>query len=247
LVSKGRQAEAQNVRRALNDYSERYVHEVFESMTGPPMPRRIYGEAALQAAYGSTKTADMAIDYGDCWLVAEVTTRQATRDTVNAASVDGLVRDRDAIIAKSEQIAATIENIRGDEQPLTGHRRSHTVTFYPLIVLTEGFPSNPVMSSLIRDELRRRAIFAGAGIAALEVVDIVELDMIEGVVERGGPPLPEILRMKAASHFHADSVRNFLVSDMRLVPRRPERVGQAFRRFFSRLVAELDGDRRLFD
>jgi hypothetical protein len=238
---------ALSVRQAFDDYSERYVREVFDSLTATGLTRRVYSGDELRRAFPGEKVADVAVDYGDAWVIVEVTTRQVSRDTVNAVSVRGIARDRDTVLEEAAQVASTIACLKDDESRLTRAPSADRGAFYPIVVLTEGFPSNPLIISLIREEAKSRGLLAGPNVGQLEVLDIVELDMLEGIAETGGPSIPDILRLKADSSFHADSVRNFLVGDSRFAPRRPARVTRAFRRVFTDIAVKLGGDPRLFE
>ncbi|MET7425421.1 hypothetical protein [Dactylosporangium sp. NPDC005555] len=237
----GQSAKARKVRQAFDDYSERYAREVFESLTGTIGVKRVYADKALKRAYKGLKVADVVVDYGTSWLVVEVTTVQTSRDTVNGASVNGLLRDRDKIIEEIRQIDATIKHLRLNERALTGVTRRVSTRFYPIVVLTEGFPNNPIINSIIREAVQSIGLLTGSDIAPLEIVNLVELDIIEGVSETHGPPLPEILEAKQKSAFHADSLRNFLIGDPRFSVVRPARVSVLARRAFKRAVENLGG------
>jgi hypothetical protein len=229
------------VRQAFADYSERYVGEALESLAGSVGVQRVYREPELKRAFPNSKIADFAVDYGDAWLVVEVSMRQISRDTANGVSGLGLLWDRDAIIKEVEQIAATITQLRIDGAALTGFKEPKK-RFFPLLVLTESFPSNPIVISLIRDELRNRGILQDTDTANLEIIDIEELDMIEGAVERGSVALPEMLELKSRSNFWSDSVRNFLIGTDGFDPRRPRRVDDVLHRFIDLTRARLNAD-----
>ncbi len=237
----GKSSKAKKVRQAFDDYSERYAREVFESLTGAIGVKRVYADTALKRAYKGMKVADVVVDYGSSWLVVEVTTVQTSRDTVNGASINGLFRDREKIIEEIRQIDETIKHLRLSERALTGYSRRTPVRFYPIVVLTEGFPNNPVINTLIREAAKSIGLLTGPDVAPLEIINLVELDIIEGVSETHGPPLPKILEAKQKSAFHADSLRNFLIGDIRFSAVRPERVGVLFRRAFKRAVESLGG------
>jgi hypothetical protein len=242
LKRQGRIIEVNAFRAAFTHYSERYACEVFESLTGSVGVRRVYTDKDLKRAYKDEKVADIAVDYGTAWVVVEVTTSQAARDTVNAVSVGGLRQDIAMIMKEVEQVAATIDHLRQRQEQLIGERRENAVNFYPIIVLTEGYPNNPITTTLVREEAKRRGLLASNDVAPVELMNLGELDMVEGVAETHAPALPEILRLKQRSNFHADSIRNFLVGDPRFEPRRPRRVSRDFRRVFDDAVAVLGGD-----
>jgi hypothetical protein len=230
LIIDERKSEFSVFQRAFNDYSERVALESVQSMAGKG-GRRVFDEKALQSAYPGKKTADFAVDYGDAWLVVEVTTSQAQRDTVNAVSTTGLEKDRDLVIAEAKQISATIDSLREHPEKL-GVSSVPNRRFFPIVLLTEGFPNHPMMQTLVREELRSQGILTNADTAPLELVGQNELDLIEGVVEHSRTTLPHILTEKAKSNFWADSIRNFLVSDSRFTAKRSTRVDLTLGRFF---------------
>jgi hypothetical protein len=216
-------------------------------MSGITFTRRVYREIDLKRAFTGSKTADLVVDYGSAWAVVEVSTHQIARDTVNGVSINGLRRDREAVLKEAIQVASTISRLRENERALTGSRPTSRKRFFPIILLTEGFPTNPLTTSAVREELRVRKILQEADVAPIEIIDVIELDMIEGAIEAGSCALPELLRCKEESNFHADSVRNFLVGDPRFVPRRPRRINGPLRRFFKAVARNMGRDGHEFD
>jgi hypothetical protein len=242
MRTSGRAQVFERVRTAFNEYSERYAIEVLEALASTHGVKRVYSEVDLKRAYRGQQVADVAIDYGDAWVIVEVSTIRAERDTINGVDLSGPIQDREKITKKARQISATIDAIRREEARLTGIKRTNRVIFYPVLVLVEGFPSNPLVNSKLREHLAASALLTGGDTAPIEIIDSTELDMIEGISESAGPSLVEILARKWRSNFHADSVRNFLVGDQRYSPQRPRRVKQAFREFLSRVIVTLGGD-----
>jgi hypothetical protein len=112
---------------------------------------------------------------------------------------------------------------------------------------TDGFPNNPAITSLIRDEVAARGLLKSPDIAPVEIMDLTEIDMVEGLAEGTGPALPDVLKLKHQSNFRADSVRNFLAADPRFSPRRPRRVAVDFKRVLSEIIAALGGKPEEFD
>ncbi|WP_173066013.1 hypothetical protein [Phytohabitans houttuyneae] len=247
LEERGRHRESIAVKQAFDEYSEKYARQIFESLAGTLGVKRVYSDSDLKRAYKGLSVADVAVDYGDAWVVVEVTTSQAARNTINAVSVDGLERDRKMVVHEASQIAATIDQLRQNRIALTGDQNVMQAIFYPIIVLTEGFPANPLVTSLMRQEIKAAGLLKEQDIAPLELMDLVELDMIEGVVETKGPALPRILDLKRESSFHADSVRNFLLGDRRFTPQRPRRVTETFRRVFFETIRKMGADPTSFE
>ena len=212
LQRQGRAAEIPSIVRAFDDYTEVYVTDTFRSIAGEENAKRVFTETELRSKYKSGKTADIAIDYGDSWIVVEITRAQNRRDTAHAVSMEAMIRDRDVVVGESRQIAATVAAIQTNQAQLTGAAPDRPGTFFPIVVFAEGFTNNLIMTTLVREELQRLGLLQGPGIAALEIMDVVELDMIEGACEEGGPSFPQILRMKATSNFSADSVGRFILA-----------------------------------
>ncbi|MBC9001389.1 hypothetical protein [Micromonospora aurantiaca (nom. illeg.)] len=220
-----------SIRQAYDEYSERYVGEVFQSITGRFKAQRVYLDRHLKKAYRGGSVADIAVDYGDAWVVVEVTTTPPQRHTVNASSLAGLKRDVEMVVAEAIQISETINHLRSHPAKLTRRLGLRIRKFFPVIVLAEGFPNNFIVTSIIRDELRTRGVLQEPGVAPVEIMTLGDLDMVEAMVEHQGVTVPELLTAKAMSAFRADSIKNFILSQPldRLKP--CARVNAGFRRF----------------
>nr|WP_146218416.1 hypothetical protein [Micromonospora acroterricola] len=163
----------------------------------------------------------------------EVTTTPPQRHTVNASSITGLERDVEMVIAEASQVSETIIHLRSHPARLAGQPGMRAREFFPVIVLTEGFPNNFIVTGIVRDELRRRGILQEAGVAPVELMTLGDLDVVEAMAEHQGSTLPDLLRAKAASAFRSDSIRNFILSQPSYNLKRCTRVAAGFQRFFS--------------
>jgi len=206
--------------------AEVYALEVLTSLAGPgPGSTRVFGDIELRRAFGRAgrRICDAAVDYGDAWVVVEITTSKLTRGSV-AASPEALSGDLDKLVAKAEQLHSTIAALRAEESLLTG-RPAHAVRrFFPLLVAAEGFPVNPISTELLRSRVREKGLLTDPDIAPLEVVDTVELAMLEGLAEQGGPSMRDVLAAKERAVFHRMGLRDYLLQEARLRPRRTQRV-----------------------
>ncbi|MGC4821059.1 hypothetical protein [Micromonospora sp. DT63] len=222
-----------DVRQAYDEYSERHVGEVFQSIVGRFQAQRVYLDRHLKKAYRGSSVADIAVDYGDAWVVVEVTTTPPQRHTVNASSITGFERDIEMVIEEVSQVSETIDRLRSNPARLTGRPGVRAREFFPVIVLAEGFPNNFIVTGIVRDELRRRGILQEAGIAPVELMTLGDLDVVEAMAEHQGSTLPDLLRGKAASAFRSDSIKNFILSQPSCDLKRCTRVAASFQRFFS--------------
>jgi hypothetical protein len=217
---------AKHVAGCLEHLAEVYALEIFEAVVGGgPAAPRVYDDAQLKRAFArkGQRIADAAVDYGDAWVVVEVTTSRLTRESV-AASRDALSKDMNKLVKKVEQIDQTIAALRAEERKLTGARPAAVRRFYPLLVVTDGFPMNPMSTEQLRKRVADEGLLTGNDVAPLEVVDIVELEMLEGLTERGGPSLRDILAGKEKGMFFRSSVRDYVLVERGLNPAHSQRV-----------------------
>ncbi|MFF1680069.1 hypothetical protein ACFVYG_29015 [Streptomyces sp. NPDC058256] len=210
----------------LRHLSEVYVSEVLHRITGDEgTTRRVYDDAELKAAYTAEgqRIADAAIDYPGTWIVIEVTTSQLRREAATAVPGESQIEDIDKLLEELDQIDATITALRRDEAALTGTSATAVRRYLPLLVLPEGFPVNPVTLTVIRERARARGLLQAPDTDLVEIVDIEELEMIEGIQEESGPSLLDILRSKQSGSLRNSAVRDHIFHVMRLHPSRPAR------------------------
>jgi hypothetical protein len=198
--------------------AEVYVREVLGGITRPLQgaAKRVYGEAEIQAAWPGRRNADSALDYGDAWVVVEITTSKLKRESVSGVDAKAMDEDLDKLVEKADQLNSTIEALRENESALTAALAAGRRRFFPLLVVTEGFPINPATILELREKCRLAGLLTAPGVAALEVVDCVELEMIEALQQDGGPSLREVLDRKATSTLAQVSMRDFLIRDLRI-------------------------------
>ncbi len=231
--------------QALRYLSEIYVTEVVESIVGATsFGRRAYFDKELRHAYGAqgVKIADVAIDYGGAWVVVEITTTKLRRESVAGMSDEYLARDIDKLVEEVRQIDSTIRSLRRDRSRLTGRtERSQVHQFHPVVVVTEGFPVNPVTLTVLRNRVKTADLLTGSDVTPIEVIDVVELEMVEGLQEEGGPSLAELLDKKARADLALSSFRDFILVELGLAPRRPSRVDELFHEFVELIVGDAFG------
>ncbi|MGW3963417.1 hypothetical protein ACWED2_26620 [Amycolatopsis sp. NPDC005003] len=237
---------AASLKQSLRRLSEKYCAEVLDSMTASTSAmQRVYHDEHLKAAYGGVqgvKVADAAIDYGDSWVVIEVTTSQLKRESVYGVSDESVVEDLLKLVGEVEQIDSSISEIRRSEQQLTGFGAPVKRTFYPLLVTTEGFPVNPISLTLLREHVAEAGLLQGEDVAPLEVVDVIELEIVEGLQEEGGPNLPQLLERKRGAGLERASLRDFILMELRLNPRRPSRLDRIWHQLVDNLARRIFGD-----
>ncbi len=231
LEARGESAQARRVRGAYDHVCETYAREVVASIVGDPSGSRLFDEDQLRTAFGrKRKTADLAIDYGHSWVVLDATTTGLQRLTFAGTSDDAVVQDFEKIVEKARQLDATISALRANEGRLTGVPRVGYRRFYPVVVTSTKFAAGPIFVSMLHDRLRGEGLLQSRDTAPLEVMEFEDLDVVEGLVESGGPGFTELLGGKAESGLRNMSVRDYVMLTLgRRDVRRPRRVDVSWR------------------
>ncbi|MBP2330608.1 hypothetical protein JOF56_010993 [Kibdelosporangium banguiense] len=237
---------AAQAEQCLRRLAEIYTSEVLDSLgASTTVARRVFHDRDLRGAFSSVgvRVADTVVDYGDAWIVIEVTTSQLRRESVAGISDADVVGDLDKLVGEVEQIDSTITSLRVGQEKLTGTPCSVSTRFFPLLVLTEGFPVNPISLTLLREKVEECGLLIGDDVMPLEVVDVVELEMVEGIQEGGGPSLLELLDRKRKANLWRSNLRGFIVDELKLAPRQPRRVLELWEATFKELLPIIDPDR----
>lgn len=224
LKSARRRKDADRVEGWFRHLCELDALENIRSLAGS----RLYAEDAIQSAFGTAVlNADAVIEYPDAFVVVEIGTRQLSRSTVVATTPEGLEADlKRGVDEKAAQLDATITELIADESRLTGRPARARRRYLAVLVLTEGFPVNPMTSTAIRERLAASGLLADPRIGPLHVIDQEELDMAEAIAEGGGPSFLELLEQHEPSNLGSSSFKDWLILERGAGagPRRPTRL-----------------------
>ncbi len=221
---------------------EAQVHESLSLIAGSSGSfRRFWSGDDLKAAFGKKdKVADAAVEYDSGWLIFEVTTSQIRRTALLSGNLDELQHDLIRfVVIKARQLDATISRIRAEEQRLTGFPPSSNRVFLPTLVLTEGMPYGPMTDACVRQILKDEGLFASDDVLPLEIIDSYDLDMLEGVLARGGGNAMNFLRSHQASTLRNMPLSIWLLDAHRSKCRRSERISHLMESTFDRVSATL--------
>lgn len=191
---------------------------------------RLFAEDELRAALSpgkGQKTCDVTVDDGRRWAVFEVTSSRLTRESVASTSAERLDGDFAKLMKKVRQIDATITSLRVRESVLTGQpiQALSRRRYFPVLVLTEGFPVNPVTLTMLRQRTEEAGLLQGDDVGELEVVDGTELEMLEGA-GLGEITVLDALEAKGRAALFRANLRDFLLREHRLNATIPDRVQQ---------------------
>jgi hypothetical protein len=170
--------------------------------------RTFFTEEDLAVAYPGQgiRRCDAVIDYGSALLAAEIVSGQLTVPTRVFGDADRLKDDIEKIVMKkARQLDQTITCLQ-EEARLPGVVANGPV--FPLIVACAGFPMSPIMSKYIEKTCKEEGILQQG--PPLMIIDFGELEMLEGLHERGTSAL-ELLRGWKTSELAEMPLRNYLI------------------------------------
>ena len=236
-----RAARAETFFRAV---TEAEAMECIRSLAPTAGVRRLYEEAEIQAAFGTTrKNADGTLEYADAFVVIEVSTRPLTRKSVVGGSPEALEDDlAKGIDQKVEQIDETIRRLIEDEGRLTGRAALPRRRYVAVLVVTEGFPVNPMTVTAIAERLSRKGLLEDPRIGPLHVLDQEELYMIEGLTHAGGASMLELLEEHERASLFRMAFKDWLLMEKRVRPPRSPRVSKPFNRAWAPAIRSLTGE-----
>lgn len=224
------------------DVTASFVLEGLERMFPPLLggQKRVFTESDVQASLGGGQVCDAVVDYGDAFLLFEVTFRRLTREAAAGRSIADLDNEiKNLIHAKGEQLDSTIKALRATPSALTAGTELRR-RYFPIIVVDDQFPVFPSMVEEYSNRLREAGFLEGPEVAPLEILSLEELDLVEGIFERHGKSLRDLLEMKARANLGHMSLKNFALVELRLFGHRPQRVGEQFKQFMKKAASHLN-------
>jgi hypothetical protein len=234
LRTAGRTAAANRVRQFWQHVCEVEARESLAAMAPESgFAKRLYSEDDLARAYATKrrrpKLSDFALDYPNAWIVGDVTSSTLNRDIQVGAGQSVLEAGLAKIVAKAWQIQSTIDLLREAESKLTGAPPRPGRRFIPLLVMAEGFPVNPVTVTVLQARLEKAGALQANDVGPLHLIDNEELSILEALSAEGHSLL-DLLLGHETSNLERMALRDYLLVERRLSPRRPERLEDSFKR-----------------
>ena len=231
--------------RELNIWSQTYA-EMIEALAEdtvramrlrllPGAGETFYTEEDLAAAYGKgVRLCDAVLYFGRGMALFEVQKGQVSLDTRQRGLTDQFKADTGRmVLAKAKQLQGTADAILANESALTGYPATQRLRIFPVAVQGATYPLNPITVEYIRLQLEELGVLDGRNDARLEplaVIDIGELEMLEGLVENRGIGLVDALEGWKKSAIPNWSLRNYLIAQYGADwdQFRPSRMGSSF-------------------
>lgn len=177
----------------MEDMVRQQLASVAVPLVGPGADAVAYNEGALQAMYGG-KACDLAVDYGDRWLLVEVKKHTISLDTRVHGRFEKLAKEVEQVVAEAvSQLDAVAQNLLRNEAALTGKARPSMRTIIPLIVVAGTFPFEPTTDAYMRHILKARSWLRDPRIHPLAIIELEDLDCLTSLGEQG-QLVPDLLR-----------------------------------------------------
>ena len=210
-----------------------------------------YSEEAVGDAYPG-KVTDRVVDRGDTFLVVEVVSGRLTVRSRVDGDVDAFKADTEKLVIKKvRQLDSTGRALASDRgAALTDFAREVHVRILPVVVVAGGFggyPINPTTVRFVREWIEDEGLLRAAYFDDLCIIDTGELEMLEGLNERGRDPV-DLLREWQQSSLWQMPFRNWVFSAIgafgsSLRPSRANDHGQlVFEEIRERLGLESDNE-----
>lgn len=238
-------AQSEELRRgwtqAWGDMVERLVED---SLTPHALPllggaAASYTEEHLEAAYPGHRVCDVVLDLGRKIAAVEVVSGRMTLATRVDGDQDAFMADMEKIVFKKlRQLDDSANCLLADPAALLGTTERRSVR--PIVVAGGGFPNSPVTQAIINDYCVEHGLFHHAMIDDPVVLDVGEVEMLEGLHE-SGRSMMDLIDDWQASPLRAVSMRNWLMREVGsgFQQFRPARMKPQMDAFFAEMMDRL--------
>ena len=158
------------------------------------------------------KSADVAVEFEDSWLVMEISALRPWYKAMAATSEQDYQKLVNQLLGEAEQSVSTcLRLLEHADSPYADFRLLLPISkIFPIVVLTEKFTINPFVLMEIRKNLNIVFENLDSRVQPIEIMNIEEFETLLLLSKHFGYSIVSILGKKYASNFWSDSVNNFL-------------------------------------
>jgi len=141
----------------VEDLVTERLREMAPVASDRPGGRSFYSEDDMKDVYPGSRVGDAAVDYGDYFLLFEVTGGQPVVDTRVAGDPQKFREDTEKLVLEeAEQLHAACESLLADQKRLTGYDPSANRRILPIVVVGGGYPADALSRSHVDDFLAQK-------------------------------------------------------------------------------------------
>ncbi len=225
--------------QAFGEMLELYVLDILERLAPPLLGdgTNLYREDDFRRA-SNGKVCDAGIDFGTDFCAVEVVSGQVQVRTRIMGELDGFESDTNRLVVKkARQLHETTQFLLSEIHHLTGPRGINRTRILPVIVNVGSYPVNPVSMVYVDQRLKDEGLLQDPRLGRLCIIDVSELELLEGLGENGGPSMHTALSAWKESDLANMSLRNFLLSGYDA--RRPARTVGESHELFESMIERL--------
>ena len=190
-LTRGSEKDSSRWRGGYGAMVEAMVEDQLQSMAPTLLKadraKGFYTEEDFEHAYGEgTSRPDATIDVTHHMLVFEVQSGQLSKGTRVDGDVEWFKKDtKRLILNKYHQLDSGGGAILDDSEALTGNPPYPGMRVLPFVVVGGGYPGEAVSGSYIEDLADQEGLFTKEGFGKPGIVSPAELEILEGLFERG--------------------------------------------------------------
>lgn len=195
----------------------------------------------MKDAYPNQRVGDAAVDYGDYFLLFEVTGGQPVGGTRVAGDPKKFDDDtKKLVIEEAEQLHAACKPLLADQKRLTGYDPPANRRIVPIVVVGGGYPSDALSRSHVGDILSQKGWLQDEAIEPLCVLDLSEVEILESLHEARKNPGWLLARWKRSGLRNA-GFKNFVHREVNPKLPRPARTTDRAERSLTAAAERLTG------
>lgn len=196
-----------------------------------------FTEEDFKSAYGAD-LVDVSIHLGSAVVLFEIVSGQLTVDTRVHGKIDGLKKDIDKLVMKKvRQLSRAADELRADEQKLTGFPPTPDLRVIPVVVVGGGFPNQPFITQYVNECIREEGLLKSVT-TPLAIISLQELELLEGMAEQGLNVADVIVDWKG-SQVRDRGLKNFIIKSYTGRSFRPTRMQARVEPVFKDVIARL--------
>ena len=198
--------------RVFELYVRRAIQRAIPDHTG--LARRVYPEFPYQVKAGDRRTSDVIVVYDRAAIFIEATaSRIKMEDTAITGDRTAFDGDTDKILLeKAKQLTDRIRDFRAGLYTIGGLTDRDIPTIYPVIATLQSLPESSITWAYFNERLRNEGLLQDARIEPLQLLDIEEIEILEGVLPQCVSLLEILGRRMADRERRYISMKNFLIA-----------------------------------
>jgi hypothetical protein len=198
--------------RVFELYVRRAIQRAIPDTTA--LMRRVYLEFTYRVRGSERKTSDILVLYGRSAIFIEATaSRIKMEDTAITGDLASFEADTQKIIlAKARQLTDRIRDFRAGLYTIGGLTHADLPQIYPVIATFQSMPESFITWRYFNEQLRALNLLQDPGIEPLQLLDIEEVEILEGLLPQGISLLDILHRRMADPERRFISMKNFLMA-----------------------------------